>query len=117
MFSYVLDCSSAFISSWASIPPTVRWNQLGFEQDLVANVRDLYREQDVGKFRTHFSAVVPPHDVAVLLVSPTSTSSRGRKEGLRVVNSNFWDDGWRPWHGQPMFQFHDEDLEAFRTME
>lgn len=52
-------------------------------------------EKDLGEFVDSFTASVPVHDVAALRVTPL--------EGPL-------DDGWRPWHGQPMYEAQDANL-------
>ncbi|KAL4458745.1 hypothetical protein ABPG75_013610 [Micractinium tetrahymenae] len=67
---------------------TVYWEQLGLRRDQAAGVRDIYGGQDLGVFRGSFSAAIATHDVAVLRIAPLEGPTN---------------DGWRPWHGQPLY--------------
>lgn len=89
----------------------VRWDQLGYTSDAVATVRDLYARQDIGSFRRHFSAMVGPHDCLALVITPGQQQSGSVNRRVRDGRGAPWDDGWRPWHAQPMYAMHDEDFE------
>ena len=47
-------------------------------------VRDLYAEKDMGEVRGQFTALVPPHDVCVVKITP------------KFVRPEY--NAWRPWH-------------------
>lgn len=64
---------------------TVQWQQLGLPAGMVAAVRDLYAERDLGQATDAYTALVSAHDVVVLSITPL--------EGLQG-------DTWRPWDQQ-----------------
>jgi alpha-galactosidase len=47
-----------------------KWKDLGFPSSLEANVRDLWKKQDLGKFTGQFKAMVEPHGVVMVRVFP-----------------------------------------------
>jgi hypothetical protein len=52
----------------AAAPITVRWNDLGLQNDSPATVRDVWAQSDLGEFPKSYSATVPAGDVAMLLI-------------------------------------------------
>ena len=46
----------------------VAWQEVGFENDALLHVRDLWQHKDVGYFKDYYSATVPSHDVVMLRV-------------------------------------------------
>lgn len=49
---------------------TLNWTEIGYTTEMTATVRDLWQKKDVGRFRGHFTASVPPHDVIMVKVTP-----------------------------------------------
>ena len=49
---------------------TVNWTGIGYSSEMTAAVRDLWQKKDLGRFRGHFTASVPPHDVIMVKVTP-----------------------------------------------
>jgi alpha-galactosidase len=47
---------------------TVKWTDLGISGS--RKVRDLWRQQDIGKVANEFSAPVPRHGVVLVKISP-----------------------------------------------
>jgi alpha-galactosidase len=48
----------------------VRWSELGLAADHSAAVRDLWEHKDLGAKTGEFSAAVPSHGVAMMVVKP-----------------------------------------------
>jgi alpha-galactosidase len=48
----------------------VAWPEIGYPATLGATVRDLWRHEDVGRFRGSYSATVPSHGVVMVRVRP-----------------------------------------------
>ena len=48
----------------------VGWNEIGYPDYLNANVRDLWKKEDCGKFKGSFSAEVPSHGVVMIKIVP-----------------------------------------------
>jgi alpha-galactosidase len=46
---------------------TVKWSDLGISGD--QNVRDLWRQKDLGKFKDEFSMTVRPHSAELIKIS------------------------------------------------
>jgi alpha-galactosidase len=55
-------------------PITVRWAELGLQPTQLMQVRDIYQRMDVGNVSGQFTAVVPPHDTALLRLTSTMMS-------------------------------------------
>jgi len=51
-------------------PIRVSWTELGYPEHLKATVRDLWKHENLGKFKGEFVADVPPHDVVMIRVTP-----------------------------------------------
>ncbi len=49
---------------------SVSWNEIGYPNHLYANVRDLWKKKDLGKYKGNFSAIVPSHGVAMVRITP-----------------------------------------------
>jgi len=49
---------------------SVAWEDLGYPAHLSAAIRDLCEKKDLGRFAGKFSANVPAHGVAMVLVAP-----------------------------------------------
>ena len=49
---------------------SVSWEDLGYPAHLSASVRDLWAKKDLGKSTASFTAKVPSHGVAMLLITP-----------------------------------------------
>jgi alpha-galactosidase len=49
------------------------WDEIGYPNELLAKVRDLWAGKDSGEFRGKFSASVPSHGVVMVIVKPFST--------------------------------------------
>ncbi|MBN2088876.1 carbohydrate-binding protein [candidate division KSB1 bacterium] len=47
---------------------SVKWQEIGFENDALLHVRDLWQHEDMGYFQDFYTANVPSHDVAMLRV-------------------------------------------------
>ena len=47
---------------------SVSWQEIGFEDDPLLRVRDLWQHKDVGYFKNSYSVIVPSHDVVMLRV-------------------------------------------------
>jgi alpha-galactosidase len=47
---------------------SVSWQEIGFENDALLRVRDLWQHKDVGYFNDYYSATVPSHDVVMVRV-------------------------------------------------
>jgi alpha-galactosidase len=47
---------------------SVAWQEVGFENDALLRVRDLWQHKDVGYFKDYYSASVPSHDVVMLRI-------------------------------------------------
>ncbi|BDA44947.1 Alpha-galactosidase [Coccomyxa sp. Obi] len=62
---------------------TVQWQDLGFEGELDATVRDLFAEKDLGTFSGSWTGVVGLHDVRMVKISPIKSASHYKD--------------WRPW--------------------
>ena len=62
---------------------TVTWEQVGFDSDVEAIVRDLHAEKDLGTFTESFTGAVDIHDARMLRITP------------RHVKDEY--DNWRPW--------------------
>lgn len=45
---------------------SVSWQEVGFENDALLHVRDLWQHKDVGYFKNSYSASVPSHDIVML---------------------------------------------------
>jgi alpha-galactosidase len=45
---------------------SVSWQEVGFENDALLHVRDLWQHKDVGYFKDYYSTTVPSHDVVML---------------------------------------------------
>lgn len=56
----------------AEIPAgiAIRWEEIGLPGNRAARIRDLWRHTDLGEFRGHFSADVPPRAAAFLRITP-----------------------------------------------
>jgi alpha-galactosidase len=48
----------------------VSWQELGLRWDAEPMVRDLWAKKDLGRVKGTFTAVVPPHDVVMIRVTP-----------------------------------------------
>lgn len=94
---------SALMAEPMRVPPAVRWTQLGYSEMTLMAVRDAFKRKKLGAHRRGFSAYVAPHDVLVLRLTPLAAPS------ARRVLARQLDDGWRPWHGQPIYDPHWED--------
>lgn len=46
----------------------VSWEEIGFEEESVLRVRDLWKKEELGYFQGFYSTVVLPHDVAMIRV-------------------------------------------------
>jgi alpha-galactosidase len=55
-------------ASETTIP--VKWIDIGYPEGVSASVRDLWEHKDLGKKDSGYSASVPSHGVAMLLVKP-----------------------------------------------
>ena len=65
------DSSQAVIllnRSSSEMRMSVAWQEIGFENDALLLVRDLWQHKDVGYFKDYYSAAVPSHDVVMLRV-------------------------------------------------
>jgi alpha-galactosidase len=51
-------------------PIAVSWKELGYPSYLKANVRDLWKHKDMGKFKNKYSANVSSHDAVMIKVTP-----------------------------------------------
>ena len=51
-------------------PIAVSWKELGYPSYLKANVRDLWKHKDLGKFKSKYSAKVSSHDAVMIKVTP-----------------------------------------------
>jgi alpha-galactosidase len=49
---------------------TARWADLDYPESLSASVRDLWQRKDVGKSTGKFAAVVAPHAVVMVTLTP-----------------------------------------------
>jgi len=49
---------------------SVTWEDLGYPKTLIARVRDLWLEKDLGDHKANFSANVPSHGVVMIAVQP-----------------------------------------------
>jgi alpha-galactosidase len=49
---------------------SVSWTEIGYPQQLQAQVRDLWAHKDLGKFTGKFSAEVPSHGVVMVTIKP-----------------------------------------------
>jgi alpha-galactosidase len=49
---------------------TVRWNDIGYPNELPASVRDLWERRDLGKRTGSFTAAVPSHGVVLVKIKP-----------------------------------------------
>lgn len=78
---------------------TVTWSELGLPCDSDAFVRNVLEKQDVGVARGNLTVAVPPYDVVVVRVTPTS-----------IVPEMMH---WRPWNNQPMFDSHVQQVDGF----
>lgn len=65
---------------------TVTWEQLGYEADVQAVVRDLHAERSLGTFSEAFTGAVDIHDARALRITPKQHKAEY--------------DSWRPWHGK-----------------
>jgi len=54
----------------AAAQVAVAWPEIGYPATLGAVVRDLWRHEDVGRFRGSYSATVASHGVVVVRVKP-----------------------------------------------
>ncbi len=54
----------------------VTWNDLNFTPSMKAQVRDLWKHEDLGIFTGSFAANVAPHDVAMLRITPLGQSNQ-----------------------------------------
>jgi alpha-galactosidase len=50
---------------------TAAWEALGLHDRRACRLQDLWSGADLGEFRASFTAVVPPHDVALVRITPT----------------------------------------------
>jgi alpha-galactosidase len=66
---------------------TVNFTWLGYGDDIVVTVRDLYQHQDVGNFTHHFTGVADIHGCMALRITPIDNRPEYRD--------------WRPWQGTP----------------
>jgi alpha-galactosidase len=64
---------------------TAKWSDLGIHGPRM--VRDLWRQQDLGKFGGQFQVPVPPHGVVLVKVLPLSLTAREMQSA---------------WHGYPL---------------
>jgi len=56
---------------------TVRWQDLEIEGGQI--VRDLWRQQDIGTFTGEFSAMVRPHGVVLVRITPADQRGSAKK--------------------------------------
>eukprot|EP00887_Chlorella_sp_A99_P006556 scaffold3.g6556.t1 len=70
-------------------------SMVGYDNATRVRVRDLYAAADLGIHDNNFTASVGIHDVALLSLTP--------------LEAGVGHDAWRPWHGQPLFEPHEED--------
>lgn len=68
---------------------------MGYANNTRIRVRDLFAERDLGTYIASFTASVAIHDVCMISLAPEQP---GPAHGI-----------WRPWHGQPLFEPHEED--------
>jgi regulation of enolase protein 1 (concanavalin A-like superfamily) len=54
---------------------SVSWQEIGFENDALLRVRDLWQHKDVGYFNDYYSATVPSHDVVIVRVGKADAPS------------------------------------------
>jgi alpha-galactosidase len=54
---------------------SVAWQEVGFEDDVLLRVRDLWQHADVGYFKDYYSATVSSHDVLMLRVEKADAPS------------------------------------------
>jgi alpha-galactosidase len=48
----------------------VSWIELGYPLRLKAEVRDLWKHKNLGRYKRKFSAEVPSHDVVMIKITP-----------------------------------------------
>ena len=49
---------------------SVSWTEMGYPSYLKANVRDLWKHEDIGKLKKKYSVEVPSHDAVMVKVTP-----------------------------------------------
>lgn len=54
-----------------------------------ATVRDLYAEKDIGRYAEHFTALVEPHGVVAVTITPANVLP--------------YFDQWRPWEADTKY--------------
>ena len=61
-----------------SVPAKIRvsWSDLNFTPSMKANVRDLWKHEDLGEYSGSFSAEVAPHDVVMVRITPMSSGNQ-----------------------------------------
>jgi hypothetical protein len=96
-----------FTRHWVGSPTdiTVHWEQVGWDPDTVAEVRDLYARRDLGVFTGSFTAKqLDNGDVAVLRVKQAvAPSAAGQAvdaaaDTTTTSSSSKRSSSWRPWH-------------------
>ncbi|EFN53392.1 hypothetical protein CHLNCDRAFT_137182 [Chlorella variabilis] len=76
---------------------TLRWQLVGYPPDTRVVARDLFQERDIGQYAGSLTAEVHVHGVVALRLTPVAPDPSHSQ--------------WRPWHGVPMFERHQEDEE------
>ena len=59
-----------FNRSEATAKMTVTWNEMGYPDHLKAQVRDLWKKKDIGKYSGEYTDEVPSHGVVMIRVEP-----------------------------------------------
>ena len=49
---------------------SVSWTDIGYPQNIAANVRDLWAHKDLGKLSGSFAKTVPSHGVVMVTIKP-----------------------------------------------